>query len=111
MEDILEELVGEIWDEHDEVVEDFELIGDNKYCVDCSADFEDFCEQFNIEADEETASISGWIMEQLDKVPEVGDVFDYENLHITVTETDYHRVEKIHVVVNEAEETEEEDEE
>ncbi|MBQ6998239.1 MAG: HlyC/CorC family transporter [Clostridia bacterium] len=103
MEDILEELVGEIWDEHDEVIEDFELIEENKYIVDCSADFEDFCEQFGIEADEEIASISGWVMEQLDRVPETGDVFDYQNLNITVTETDYHRVEKIHVIVNEPE--------
>lgn len=109
MEDILEELVGEIWDEHDEVVEDFELIADNKYCVDCSADFEDFCEKFDVEDDEETASISGWIMEQLDKVPEVGDNFDYKNLNITVTETDYHRVEKIHVIVNEVEVIENDD--
>ncbi len=110
MEDILEELVGEIWDEHDEVVQDFELIGDNKYVVDCSADFEDFCEKFDIEQDEDTASISGWIMNQLDRVPEIGDEFDYANLHITVTETDYHRVEKIHVVVTELEPIDEEDE-
>ncbi len=110
MQDILEELVGEIWDEHDEVVEDFEFIGENKYIVDCSADFEDFCEQFGIEPDEEIASISGWVMEQLDRVPETGDVFDYQNLNITVTETDYHRVEKIHVIVNELEQIAEEDE-
>lgn len=111
MEDILEELVGEIWDEHDEVTEDFELIGENKYLVDCSADIEDFCEKFNIDVDEETASISGWIMDQLDHVPEVGDSFDYNNLYITVTETDYHRVEKIHVEVYPVEEVEEEEEE
>lgn len=105
MEDILEELVGEIWDEHDEVVEDFTAISENKFLVDCSADFEDFCEKFDIEQDEETASISGWIMEQLDKVPEVGDSFVYGNLEIIVTETDYHRVEKIQVLVNEKSET------
>lgn len=110
MEDILEELVGEIWDEHDEVVEDFELIDENKYLVDCSADIEDFCEKFGIDVDEETASISGWIMEQLDRVPEVGDSFDYNNLYITVTETDYHRVEKIHVEVYPVEEVKEEEE-
>lgn len=105
MEDILEELVGEIWDEHDEVVEDFTAISENKFLVDCSADFEDFCEKFDIEQDEETASISGWIMEQLDKVPEVGDSFVYGNLEIIVTETDYHRVEKIQVLVNEKSES------
>lgn len=96
MEDILEELVGEIWDEHDEVVENFKLIGENLYDVDCSADFDDFCEFFNIEAeDEDGNALSGWIMEQLDKVPEVGDSFTYQHLSVTVTETDYHRVTKI----------------
>ena len=50
-------------------------------------------------------------MDQLDHVPEVGDSFDYNNLYITVTETDYHRVEKIHVEVYPVEEVEEEEEE
>lgn len=109
MEDILEELVGEIWDEHDEVIENFTPLGENKFLVDCSADFEDFCEKFDVEQDDETASISGWIMEQLDKVPEVGDSFVYDNLEIIVTETDYHRVEKIQVLVNEKTETEEDE--
>ncbi len=97
MEDILEELVGEIWDEHDEVVENFKLISENLYDVDCSADFDDFCEFFNVELDEdeESNALSGWIMEQLDKVPEVNDTFVYKHLTVTVTETDYHRVTKI----------------
>ena len=103
MEDILEELVGEIWDEHDEVVENYKLIGENLYDVDCSADFDDFCEFFNIELteDEEDNALSGWIMEQLDKVPEVDDTFVYKHLTVTVTETDYHRVTKIKCEVSE----------
>ena len=111
MEDILEELVGEIWDEHDEVVENFKQLSENLYDVDCSADFDDFCEFFNIEAeDEEGNALSGWIMEQLDKVPEPGDTFIYEHVSVTVTETDYHRVTKIKCEILEIEEETDEDE-
>ena len=101
MEDILEELVGEIWDEHDEVVLDFENLGSNIYRVDCSANFEDFCEMFEIEAETESVSVGGWVMEQLGKMPEEGDKFSFENLDITITETDSHRVTKIKVYKNE----------
>ena len=101
MEDILEELVGEIWDEHDEVVLDFENLGSNIYRVDCSANFEDFCEMFEIEAESESVSVGGWVMEQLGKMPEEGDKFTFENLDITITETDSHRVTKIKVYKNE----------
>ena len=101
MEDILEELVGEIWDEHDEVVLDFENLGSNIYRVDCSANFEDFCEVFEIEAETESVSVGGWVMEQLGKMPEEGDAFTFENLDITITETDSHRVTKIKVYKNE----------
>ncbi len=97
MEDILEELVGEIWDEHDEVVLDFDKVDERTYKVDCSANFEDFCEVFDLEAEAESISVGGWVMEQLGKMPEDGDKFEYENLEITITETDSHRVTQIRV--------------
>ena len=98
MEDILEELVGEIWDEHDEVVEDFKKLNENKYRVDCSVNAEDFYEFFEIESDSESISLGGWVMEQLNKVPEKGDSFEYEELSITVVETDSRRATKIDVI-------------
>lgn len=98
MEDILEELVGEIWDEHDEVVEDFKKLNENKYRVDCSVNAEDFYEFFEIQSDSESISLGGWVMEQLGKVPEKGDKFEYEELDITVFETDSRRATKIDVI-------------
>lgn len=110
MEDILEELVGEIWDEHDEVVESFIKTSDNTYTVDCSVTTEEFFEFFELKPDEESISLSGWIMENLGDVPNVNDTFSYEHLDITVLEMDIHRAEKISVRVNEKPEAEEEEE-
>ncbi|MBO5742915.1 MAG: HlyC/CorC family transporter, partial [Clostridia bacterium] len=107
MEDILEELVGEIWDEHDEVVETFTKIDERKYKVLCNTDLETFLKFFDISYDEENSSVNGWVMEELGKIPEVGDKFSYENLDVTVTETDDRRVVEIEVVVNEILEEEE----
>ena len=110
MEDILEELVGEIWDEHDEVVESFVKTSDNTYTVDCSVTTEEFFEFFELKPDEESISLSGWIMENLGDVPNVNDTFSYEHLDITVLQTDIHRAEKISVRVNEKPKAEEEEE-
>ena len=107
MEDILEELVGDIWDEHDEVVEDYKEISENTFRVDCGGSLADFCEFFDLEIESDNITINGWIMEEMDKIPTCGDKFSYENLDITVTETDFHRVSTIHVVRHEIEDEEE----
>lgn len=101
MEDILEELVGEIWDEHDEVDVMFKSIDNNTYVVDASADFEDFKEFFDIKAETEMVSVSGWISEMLGKIPEIGESFEYENLKVTVKEVDSHTVSFAEVIKKE----------
>jgi len=104
MEDILEELVGEIWDEYDIVEEDFVEIGENVYDVDGSASFDDFCDFFDIEEESDNVSVGGWVTELLGKLPEVGDEVTFENLKLVVTEVDSHRVENIEVTCEKTEE-------
>ncbi len=92
MEDILEELVGEIWDEHDEVEEDFEKLDENTYRVDCSVSLEDFMEFFDLKLESDSVSVGGWVMEQLNRVPIKGDSFTAQNLEITVSDLSAYRV-------------------
>lgn len=108
MEDILEELVGDIWDEHDEVTENYRSVGENIYRINCAMTVDDFCAQFEIEIETETISLSGWVTEQLSKIPDVGDSFDYLNLSIRVIATESHRVSEVEVIVNETDEENEE---
>ncbi len=107
MEDILEELVGEIWDEHDDVVETFTKLQDNRYKVMCNTDLDTLLKFFDIDYDEENSSVNGWVMEELGKIPEVGDKFSFQNLDVTVTQTDDRRVVEIEVYVNEIPEDDE----
>ena len=95
MEDILEELVGEIWDEHDDIVEDMEKLNENEYMVLGSADVEELFEHFDLKCDVEQNTVNGWAMEQLEKIPEVGDFFEDNNLHVLIKETDGRRVTKV----------------
>ncbi len=98
MEDILEELVGEIWDEHDEVVEDFEKIGEDTYMADGAISVDEVCEFFGIECETESVSLGGWIMESMEQMPEEGDVFRYEDIEFTVAEIELHRIIKVKIV-------------
>ncbi len=97
MEDILEELVGEIWDEHDEVVEPFQKEDENTYRVVCTEDLDKLEEFFHIECESDCTSISGWVMEQLGRIPREGDRFTYDDMEVVVTSTDAHRVLEIEI--------------
>ena len=99
MEDILEELVGEIFDEHDEKSEEVCRVDNDTFSVDGSMDMSDFCEQFHIHPETDALSLGGWIMEELGQIPEEGDGFDYENISIRVIATEGHRVSKVEVKI------------
>ena len=110
MEDILEELVGEIWDEHEEAEVLLRRIAPDTYLVDASMDFEEFAEYFKLNDESEMVSVSGWVMEQFGRVPEQGDQLTYKGLEIEVTKVGNHHVDEIRVkqTVVEDEETSEE---
>lgn len=107
MEDILEELVGDIWDEHDEVVEPFKKIGENTYLVDCAVNFEEFCEFFELDIESESISLGGFIMEQLGRIPTSNDKFSFEHLDFIIEESDSRRVISTKVIKNKKKKTEE----
>lgn len=97
LEDILEELVGEIWDEYDEVSSEIEKKSETEYIVLGSANIDKVFEALNIELDDEeiqSGIVNGWIMNELGRVPEKEDTFEYKGCQITVLEMDEKRVEK-----------------
>ena len=97
LEDILEELVGEIWDEHDEVIESIRRQSDGSYLIAASADLSDLFDLFSIKDDSDASTVSGWVIEQLGRLPQAGDHFTSEGLEVTVTRVDHRRVLEIRV--------------
>ena len=109
LEDILEEPVGEIWDEHDEIVEDFIKTGENEYRVLGSADLDDFFDLFDMKNEFESSTVGGWITEEMNRFPKVGDSFVYKQLTVTVTKANSRRIYEADVKVDENYSPEEEE--
>lgn len=100
LEDILEELVGEIWDEHDEVVHEFVQLSEREYRIVCGANLDKMLRLFHINESFDVATVNGWVTEQMGKIPVEGDKFNYQNLNITITKTEHRRVTEILVVMD-----------
>lgn len=112
LEDILEEIVGEIWDEHDEKVEEFKEIGDKEYVVSGMMNISKLLDMFDIDAEIDASNVNGWAMAVLGKMPEVGDTFEDLGLSVEITETNGKRVENVRILdVRPSEEDEDEDDE
>lgn len=106
MEDILEELVGDIWDENDEITREIEQCADGGYIVAGVASLGKVFEMMEIEEDEETeaVTISGWLTERMGKIPQVGEGIDFGGYRISVSEATPKRVVNVKIVrVNPAE--------
>lgn len=112
MEDIIEELVGEIWDELDEEIEPIKQIGEDKYRVLSNISLDEFFTYFELDGDDESESttVNGWLNEHAESIPEVGFTFDFDKLNIVVTKADELMSHEIEVLVrNEVPALEEED--
>lgn len=100
LEDILEELVGEIWDEHDTILHEVEKVSDHEYMVLGSTDIEKLFELLDKEQEFEFHTVNGWVTAELGRLAEEGDHFFYENLEVTVLERSEKRVEKVRIIVH-----------
>lgn len=104
LEDVLEELVGEIWDEHDRVVEQCWQTGNHEYLARGAADFEDVLTNFGYEDDEVADSyttVNGWMIDQLEHIPKQGETLTYKNLDFIVQDADDRHVTLIKIIEHE----------
>lgn len=106
LEDILEELVGEIYDEHDDVEELVKKISDNEYVVSGEENLEDLLEILGVtlnENDEEervdATTVGGFVTEQMNKIPVAGEAFSFKNLEFEITQASTTRVTEVRVKV------------
>ena len=104
VEDILEELVGEIWDEDDVVEESFVELGDGVYMVDADESVTDVFEQLGFEDPEEDEELVNtlmgeWAYEQFSAIPKVGDSFQYHQVQVTVAAMTHNRILKLKVAL------------
>ena len=97
MEDVLEELVGEIWDEHDDVVEDVRQQSDGSWLISGSASVDDTADELGIKEDDDidAVAIGGLVQEKLSRLPKVGDKFIWGDFDGTVTRATNRRVQEV----------------
>lgn len=111
LEDIIEELVGEIWDEHDEVVEEIVQLGEKIYKIDGTVNIDEVFELYEMYEEDiyDSNTLSGWIIEIHEKVPSVNEIVRFKNLEIEILEADERKIEWVQIREIENEENEESD--
>ena len=113
LEDAIEQLVGDIWDETDEIVDDVTQLAEDSFRVSGDQSIYDFLEQFELDDhrfDTEYVTVGGWAIEMFDGYPQKGDSFEYQNLKVTIDEVDDLRIVSLLVKVFPKPESEDEDE-
>ena len=102
LEDILEQIVGEIWDEHDEAVKTFQKINDYEYEFNAELPLDEFCDILGIEELESSShTLGGWVFEMFERIPIVGESFEHESLTVTVRQVENRRIRKVLVRIRE----------
>jgi CBS domain containing-hemolysin-like protein len=109
LEDILEEIVGEIWDEHDEKIIEIQEIAEKEYIVSGKANVSKFFDTLEINEEPEAQTVNGWVMTALGKIPQENDTFESSGLQVKVLKMDGKRIENIHVLDIRMSEEEEDD--
>ncbi len=97
MEDILEELVGEIWDEHDEITEEFNELPDGSLRVSGGANLDELLERYGVHREYDSVTVSGWVLEEMGRFPREGETFQCENMLVTVERVHKRRVLQVRV--------------
>ena len=100
LEDILEEIVGDIWHEHDEIIEEIKEISDGEYEVSGMTNIDKLFDELDLPFDDEldAATANGWAMAVLERIPEEGDSFEHMGLKVNVLKMDGKRIETLHIV-------------
>ena len=99
LEDIIEELVGEIWDEHDEIVEEIVQVSENEYQVRGNASVTKLFELLGFDQELDVVSVSGWISQELGKIPEQGDQLTFRGVQVDVIAAEDRRVSEARITV------------
>ena len=109
MEDIIEEIVGEIQDEYDKEKRPINQLNDNHYLIDVGVAIEDLSTFLNIEfpIDDDYDTVAGFLLAQLGSFPKKGEIFHYNQVSFKVTEIRNRRIISIEVQVNDIKENEE----
>ena len=108
MEDVLEELVGEIYDEHDEEEQFFTKKSDTLYEVKADIELDELFDVMNLDLDipEDAYSLGSWMYSKIEDIPTIGDMYQYHNLIFTIIEVEDRRIKRVKIEIADLEESE-----
>ncbi len=111
LEDIIEEIVGDIWDEHDDIELDVNQIADNEYIISGKANINKVFDEIGVNSERDAITVNGWAMEILERIPSAGDEFEADGLHAKVLKMNGRRIDNLHIIKLATEDEEEDSKE